>query len=151
MNQAAKNIEEYVASERRKHTLWISFNSEYNDSHTFKKQLNIDPKLNQLSIDATDKLSKAEFENFMQTNYPETKIVPVFDVMSELFYLRPFLGSYAIDTDIGSDVYNALIKKYEDEYCEAISNKAVLWIMEYDRALRLCQNKFLLPLKKNQT
>ena len=40
----------------------------------------------------------------------------------------------AIDTDIGSQVYNALSEKYGNPYEDAIVNNHVLWVMQYDDA-----------------
>ena len=73
-------------------TLCINFNTVYSDIHT-------------------DTNARKEFLEFMQTNFPDTKIVMVFDLVKIGFIQYPYLGSLMIDTPQNSEVYNALIKK----------------------------------------
>ncbi len=60
-------------------TLCINFNTVYSDIHT-------------------DTNARKEFLEFMQTNFPDTKIVMVFDLVKIGFIQYPYLGSLMIDT-----------------------------------------------------
>lgn len=126
-----QTIDEYIATQRKKDTIWLVFNTKYNDVHAFK---NADPDLNYLNEENTDEKAKEEFLAFMAERFPETKLVPVFDLVGRGYLQWPYLGSMAIDTDIGSEVYNALSEKYGNPYEDAIVNNHVLWVMQYDDA-----------------
>ena len=93
-------------------TLCINFNTVYSDIHT-------------------DTNARKEFLEFMQTNFPDTKIVMVFDLVKIGFIQYPYLGSLMIDTPQNSEVYNALIKKYGNPYSKEKENNKALWIMDY--------------------
>ena len=71
----------------------------------------------------------------MQTNFPDTKIVMVFDLVQCMQY--PYLGSLMIDTPQYSEVYNALIEKYGDPYSNDKRVNEALWIMDYKEAVKL--------------
>ena len=73
----------------------------------------------------------------MQTNFPDTKIVMVFDLVKIGFIQYPYLGSLMIDTPQNSEVYNALIKKYGNSYSKEKENNKALWIMNYEKAWKL--------------
>ena len=93
-------------------TLCINFNTVYSDIHT-------------------DTNARKEFLEFMQTNFPDTKIVMVFDLVKIGFIQYPYLGSLMIDTPQNSEVYNALIKKYGNPYSKEKENNKALLIMDY--------------------
>ena len=92
--------------------LCINFNTVYSDIHT-------------------DTNARKEFLEFMQTNFPDTKIVMVFDLVKIGFIQYPYLGSLMIDTPQNSEVYNAFIKKYGNPYSKEKENNKALWIMDY--------------------
>ncbi len=73
----------------------------------------------------------------MQTNFPDTKIVMVFDLVKIGFIQYPYLGSLMIDTPQNSEVYNALIEKYGDPYSNDKRVNEALWIMDYEKAVEL--------------
>lgn len=134
MAQALYTIDEYIATVRKKQTIWIVFNTIYNNVHAFKKRDEEDLFEKYLKEKFTDKVAQKEFLDFMKTNFPDTEILQVFDLVSDNYLIYPYLGSYAINTDIGSDVYNALSEKYGDPYKDAMVNNKVLWVMEYKDA-----------------
>lgn len=65
----------------------------------------------------------------------------MFDLVSAEYIEYPYLGSIAIDTDVGSDAYIAFSQKYGNPYDDATINNKVLWIMEYDDAKKMYDEK----------
>ncbi|MEY4504322.1 MAG: hypothetical protein RL154_615 [Pseudomonadota bacterium] len=124
-------VQEYAASERKKDTMWMVFNTVYNNVHAFS----MEEKDNYLNPAMTDSNARSEFFQFMKTNYLDVGLVKVLDLVTTEYLELPYLGSIAIDADIGSDVYNALVEKYGDPTKEPNSNNAVLWVIEYKDAL----------------
>lgn len=141
MAQALYTIDEYIATVRKKPTIWIVFNTIYNNVHAFKKRDEEELLEKYLKEEFTDKVAQKEFLDFMKTNFPDTEILQVFDLVSDSYLIYPYLGSYAINTDIGSDVYNALSEKYGDPYKDATVNNKVLWVMEYEDAIMFHKNR----------
>ena len=135
MPKLLHTIEEYIAEHRKKDTIWIVFNTAYNDVHAFKKEFKSDLIDSYLNKSNTDDKEKDIFLAFMKENFPDTKLVEVFDLVGTGWIEWPYLGSIAIDTDVGSDAYIALCKKYGDPYGDAVANNHVLWVMKYDDAL----------------
>ena len=72
----------------------------------------------------------------MKENFPNVKLIDVFDFVSVGYMIFPYLGSIAIDCEKNDEVYNALCKKYEDEDGIPKSNKAVFWALSYELALK---------------
>ena len=136
---ALYTIEEYVVKERKRDTYWLVFNTVYNDIHAFKKEPNIneDGTSNYLKKEFTDNKAREEFLDFMKNNFPKTKLIDVFDLVSSSWLLFPYLGSIAIDCEKDDEVYNALCKKYEDETEMPKSNSTVFWSITYELALKL--------------
>jgi len=134
MPQILYTVEEYIATKRQKTSIWIVFNTVYNDIHAFKKKLEDDYFEMYLKESYTDQEARQEFLDFMKENFPNTQLVEVFDLVGTEWLQWPYLGSIAIDTDIGSDAYNALSEKYGNPYEDGIDNNKVLWVMEYEDA-----------------
>lgn len=142
MPQLLYTIDEYIATKRKKPTIWIVFNSLYNDVHAFKKKLSEEEFLRgYLDEKYTDTQAREEFLDFMKTNFPDVALLEVFDLVSLGYLVYPYLGSIAIDTDVGSDAYAALSQKYGDPYGDATVNNKVLWVMEYDDAKSMYDKK----------
>lgn len=142
MAQILPTIEQYIATTRQQTTIWMVFNTVYNDLHGFDIKIpsnEISSKY--LKKQYTDNETREEFLDFMKTNFADIKLVEVFDLVDVGYIQWPYLGSIAIDTDIGSDCYNALCDKYGDPYEDPISNKALLWVMEYAVALAFYDKK----------
>lgn len=74
--------------------------------------------------------------NFMKENFPNTKLIEVFDFVAAGYMMYPYLGTIAIDCEEKDEVYNALCKKYEDEIGMPKSNSAVFWAISYEIALK---------------
>lgn len=142
MPQIIPTIEEYVATVRKEDTIFMVFNTVYNDIHAFKKKLDsLDSILHYLDEKNTDYEAQKEFLDFMNENFPDTKLQEVFDLVSSTYLQWSFLGSYAIDTSINGKVHNALEKKYENEDGTPKSNKAVLWELPYKNAVKFHQKR----------
>ncbi len=141
LSQIGMNIQgnfyvfEYIAKFSKQPTLWISFNTVYNEIHTLKKEFSSIGWKNYLNPKNTDIKARKEFLHFMQTNFPDTKIVMVFDLVQCMQY--PYLGSLMIDTPQYSEVYNALVEKYGDPYSNDKRVNEALWIMDYKEAVKL--------------
>lgn len=135
---ALYTIEEYVVKERKRDTYWLVFNTVYNDIHAFKKEptVNEDGSINYLEKEFTDYKAREEFLEFMKINFPQTKILDVFDLVSASYLIYPYLGSIAIDCEKDDEVFTALSEKYGNPYQDAISNNAVFWVLDYENALK---------------
>ena len=134
---ALYTIEEYVVKERKSDTYWLVFNTVYNDIHAFKKEptVNEDGSINYLEKEFTDYKAREEFLEFMKINFPQTKILDVFDLVSASYLIYPYLGSIAVDCEKDDEVFIALSEKYGNPYQDAISNNAVFWVLDYENAL----------------
>lgn len=143
MPQLLLTIEEYIADHRKKDSIWMVFNTRYNDIHALKKRPENDESglFRFYDEQFTDNHARQEFLDFMQINFPLTKLVNVFDLVGNEWLQWPYLGSIAIDADIGSDVYKALCAKYGDAYEDPISTKQALWVMEYEDAKAIHQKR----------
>ena len=135
---ALYTIEEYVVKERKRDTYWLVFNTVYNDIHAFKKEptVNEDGSINYLEKKFTDYKAREEFLEFMKINFPQTKILDVFDLVSASYLIYPYLGSIAIDCEKDDEVFTALSEKYGNPYEDAISNNAVFLVLDYENALK---------------
>lgn len=135
---ALYTIEEYIVKERKRDTYWLVFNTVYNDIHAFKKEptVNEDGSRNYLKKEFTDYKAREEFLEFMKTNFPQTKLIEVFDLVSASYLIYPYLGSIAIDCEKDDEVFMALSEKYGNPYEDGIKNNAVFWVMTYDLALK---------------
>lgn len=141
MPQILMTIDQYVACERKKDTIFMVFNTIYNDFHAFNKKLSEEDRHNYLNEDFTDQDARKEFEDFMKNNFPSTDIIQAFDLVSSSWSQWPYLGSYIIDTEIDGDAYNALVEKYEDKDGNPLSNNAVLFIIDLETAQKLYKER----------
>ena len=140
MPQILKTIEEYVVNDRKRDTFFMVFNTVYNDIHAFNKE----PEINSLdgiftsylNKEFTDNKARDEFLQFMQKEFPNTKLIEVLDSVSSGYLTYPYLGTIAIDCEENDEVYNAICKKYEDSKGMALSNNAVSWVISYEIALK---------------
>lgn len=65
----------------------------------------------------------------MKTHYPEVRLVEVFDLVGLGYMTWPYLGSIAIDMQLGDAVYGALSERYGDPEQYHKVNNVVLWTM----------------------
>lgn len=143
MAQLLYTIEEYIAEHRKKDSVWMVFNTRYNELHA----LHIKPEEDEFGIcpsydkTFTDNEARQVFLDFMKEQFPQVPLVKVFDLVGLGWIEWPYLGSIAIDADIGSDVYKALCEKYGDAYEDPISTNQVLWVMKYKDALSLHEKR----------
>lgn len=131
-------IDEYTATVRKRDTYWLVFNTVYNDIHAFKKPriANEDGITSYLREEFTDEDARKEFLEFMQINFPSTKLIEVFDLVSSSYLIYPYLGSIAIECEKDDEVFTALSEKYGNPYDDAIRNNAVFWVLDYENALK---------------
>ena len=136
MPQILKTIEDYVVNDRKRDTYFMVFNTVYNDIHAFNKEPENGIFTGYLNKEFTDNKVRDEFLQFMQKEFPNTKLIEVFDLVDSSYMTYPYLGTIAIDCEENDEVYNALCKKYEDEDGKPKSNKAVFWALSYELALK---------------
>ncbi len=144
MPQLLPTIEEFIATDIQRQGYWIVFNTSHNDVHAFKKQPEVDEETGDyryLVEEDTDEVARAEFLDYMKTNFPEVRLVNVFDRVGLSFLIWPYLGSIAIDMQPSDAVYAALSEKYNDPELDARVNNAVLWTMRYENAQRCHQDR----------
>lgn len=125
-------IEEYIAVHRKKETLWIVFNTRYNEIHALKQLPDDDFSWNDEKC--TDNNARQSFIAYMEENFPQVELVEVFDMVSLSYLQWPYLGSIAINADIGTEVYKALCEKYDNPDGNPKNINAVLWTMTYEVA-----------------
>lgn len=128
---------EYIATVTKSSTLWITFNTVYNDLHTFKKAWDSSMSKMYLNPDFTDNNAREEFLDFMKTNFPDVKLVKVLDLVKIGYIQYPYLGSIMIDTPKDSEVYKTLVEKYGNPYSNEKENNKALWVMDYEEAAEL--------------
>ena len=161
MSEILKRVEEYIVETRKRDTYWLVFNTVYNDIHAFKKEptVNEDGSINYLEKKFTDYKAREEFLEFMKINFPQTKILDVFDLVSASYLIYPYLGSIAIDCEKDDELFIALSEKYgkpvlvdynkDDElsinlsenYKGTILNNAVFFELNYENALKFYNEK----------
>ena len=109
-------IDEYTATVRKRDTFFMVFNTVYNDIHAFKKE----PEINSLdgiftgylNEEFTNNKARDEFLQFMEKEFPNTKLIEVFDSVDSSYMTYPYLGSIAVDCEENDEVYKALSEKY---------------------------------------
>ena len=136
MPQILKTIEDYVVNDRKRDTYFMVFNTVYNDIHAFNKEPENGIFTGYLNKEFTDNKTRNEFLEFMQKEFPNTKLIEVLDSVSSGYLTYPYLGSIAVDCEENDEVYNAICKKYEDSKGMALSNNAVFWVISYEIALK---------------
>ena len=143
MPQLLYTIEEYIAEHRKKDSIWMVFNTRYNEIHGLrqKPEENEDGFIDFYDEKYTDNVSREAFLAYMKEYFPDTTLVDVFDLVGSGWLQWPYLGSIAIDADIGSDVYNALCEKYGDAYEDPKDTNQTLWVMAYDDAYKCHQRR----------
>ena len=141
MPQILKTIEDYVVNDRKRDTYFMVFNTVYNDIHAFNKEPENGIFTGYLNKEFTDNKARNEFLQFMQKDFPNTKLIEVFDLVDSSYMTYPYLGTMAIDCEENDEVYNAICKKYEDSKGMALSNNAVFWVITYDMALKFYKER----------
>lgn len=136
MPQILKTLAEYVVETRKRDTFFMVFNTVYNDIHAFNKELENDKFISHLDKDNVDNKARDEFLQFMQKEFPNTKLIEVFDLVDSSYLTYPYLGTIAVDCEENDEVYKAICKKYEDSSGMVLSNNAVFWVVSYDIALK---------------
>ena len=140
MAQSLYTIDEYIATVRKRTSIWIVFNTVYNDVHAFNKEF--EGTESYLNKKYTDYKAQKEFLAFMQECCADVKILQVFDLVSSNHIIYPYLGSYAIDIDPDSFEYKKIIEKYGDPYDELPpTNNAVIWVMSYEEAQKFYEER----------
>ena len=145
MPKILKTLAEYVVETKKRDTFFMVFNTVYNDIHAFNKETEIDSLkeifTGYLNKKFTDNKARDEFLQFMQKEFPNTKLIEVFDLVDSSYLTYPYLGSIAVDCEENDEVFMAICKKYEDSNGMALSNNAVFWVITYDMALKFYKER----------
>lgn len=136
MPKILKTLAQYVVETRKRDTFYMVFNTVYNDIFVFNREPESDEFMSYIDKDKVDNIAREEFIKFMQKNFPNTKLIEVFDLVDSSYLTYPYLGTLAVDCEENDEVYNAICKKYEDSKGVALSNNAVFWAISYDFALK---------------
>ena len=170
MPKMLKKIEDYIVEIRKKDMYWLVFNTAYNDMFAFDIEPEVKPSDGLLAMYAVclnekfvDNQARNEFLQFMQTKFPNTKLIEVLDLIGYSYRHSPYLGSIAVDCEKDDEVFIALSKKYgnpivvkdeeddenfadlnekyENHIKSAITNHAVFWGLDYENALKVYNKK----------
>ena len=134
---AMKTICQYIAEDRKKDTIYMVFNSAYN-----KAILKIEDVENPVDETKTDEKTREEFLEFMKTNLPDVKLVPIGDYVPLSLLQWPYLGTLAIDVDIDSKEFEIITQKYGNPYEDNfINDTTLLWIMPYEEAVKIWEQR----------
>jgi len=140
MPQALHTIEEYIAVHRKKDSIWMVFNTRYNEIHALHQKPDDEDLMGFYDEHFTDEKARANFLVYMKEHFPEIELIEVFDLVGTGWLQWPYLGSIAINTDIDSNVYKALCEKYGDAYEDPRETNQALWVMPYETA-KICHQK----------
>ena len=165
-----KRVEEHIVETRKRFTYWLVFNTAYNDLFVF----DIEPEVKSsdgvlamyevcLNKKFIDNKVRDEFLQFMQKEFPNTKLTEVLDLIGASYRNCPYLGSIVVDCEKDDEVFIALSEKYgkpvivgyneNDElfiglsekygkpYEGTISNNSVFFELNYENALKFYNEK----------
>lgn len=145
MPRVLKTIEQYIAEDRKKDTIYITYNEPYAKAYMGiplgPNDKDEDGFMEFLNKDKTNWDKREEFVRWMKDTYPHVHLEDVFDNVPLGYLQWPYLGSIAIDVEIDSPEYYAINNRYEDENGEPKSLDAVVWVMHYDTAKELHAKK----------
>lgn len=130
MPQLLPTIEEFIATDIKRQGYWMVFNSNYNEFC-----LDVSDTILELDQRYTDEEARSEFLTYMHANFPDVRLVEVYDFVSSGHISWPYLGSIAIDMQPGDAVYAALSERYGDTEQDPKFNNAVLWTMMLEDAI----------------
>lgn len=136
MAVALPSVEEFIIKRGKEFGFWMVFHTRYNDICAFKKELKNDNPFENTDKKYIDNQARDEFLDFMKTNFPGVKLTEVFDLMPVGMLVYPYLGSIGVDCDQGDEAFNALSQIYGNPFEDAITNKAVFWIMSLEDAIK---------------
>jgi hypothetical protein len=137
---AMKTICQYIAEDRKKDTIYIVFNSNYNNALLKRKHFGDIFEI--VDKTKTDNKTREEFLEFMKTNLPDVKLVPVGDYVSLSLLEWPYLGTIAIDVNIDSKEFEIITQKYGNPYKDNfINDTTLLWIMPYEEAMKIWEQR----------
>ena len=148
MSEILKRVEEYIVETRKRDTYWLVFNTAYNDIFAFDIEPELKPSdglfamysvcLNEKFV---DNQARDEFLQFMQKEFPNTKLIEVLDLIGASYKNNPYLGSIVVDCEKDDKVFLALSQQYGNPYEGVISNNAAFWVLDYENALELYNEK----------
>lgn len=133
MPQALMTIEQYIVEVRKKDTLFMGFSPTYAKAW-MRLPMSEDEEFNWLSKDNVNWGKRDEFLQFMSHQLPDIQLTDVFDNVPLEYQLWPFLGTIAMDIDVGSEEEKILTEHYEGEDGHPKSLDAVIFIMTLEQA-----------------
>lgn len=141
-----KSVDDYVVKIRKRDSFWFVFNKNYNNVHAYKIASN---DFNYLDKESTDNDARNDFFKYMKENFPNTKLVEVFDLVNSSYVIYPYLGSVLVECEKDDEVFIKLSEKYGNPYEEAKGNNCeenytknvVFWVIDLKNATEFYQNK----------
>jgi len=136
MPVALKTVCQYIAEVRKKDSFYLTFNTAFNDICVFKKidEYDIDDFYNEKY---TDYEKRDEFIDFMNSNFPDVKLIEVYDLSDMLVY--PYLGTLLVDADLDSEVFKVVCERFEKPNGDPIDNRLIIWELTYEKAKKFAK------------
>jgi hypothetical protein len=140
MPRAMMTVCQYIANKRKKDTIYIVFNEVYNKILTKKKLINDAFEL--VEEKNVDYKTREEFLKFMKENLPDVKLIEVGDYLPVSLIVFPYLGTIAIDVNIGSKEYEIITEKWGNPFGEDfINDTTLMWVMKYEDAKKIWEER----------
>jgi hypothetical protein len=137
MPQLLKAIEQFIAEDRQKDTIYIGFNPDYAKVFMGIAHLSdYDDPFMWLDKEKTNWDKREEFKQFMAAELPHIALSDVYDYVPPGYLQWPFLGTIAIDVEVDSPEYHIINNRYEDADGEPKALDAVVFIMSYEDAVQ---------------
>ena len=143
MARLLKTIEEHIAQERKKETLFVNFSHTYNKTRLDIPYEKDDDVFFWLKKENVNWEKRTEFQAFIAENYPNVNLTDVFDVVPPEYEVWSFLGTIALDVEVGSSEYIEICKAYENPDGSPKSLDAVMYIMTPEEAETLVKRKLI--------
>jgi hypothetical protein len=141
MARLLKTIEEYIAQDRKQTTLFINFSHTYNKTRLGIPFENDDDPFFWLSKDNVNWEKREMFQAYMAKNYPNISLTDVFDFVPPSYEVWSFLGTIALDVEVGSPAYTEICNAYENPDGSPKSLDAVMYFITAEEAEILVSRK----------
>lgn len=141
MARLLKTIEEHIAQDRKQPTLFINFSHTYNKTRMGIPFERDDDPFFWLNKENVNWKKREDFQAYMTENYPDIALMDVFDTVPPMYEVWSFLGTIALDVEVGSSQYTEICNTYENADGSPKSLDAVLYIMSPEEAQILINKK----------
>ena len=141
MSQLLTTIEEHIVHCRKQTTLFINFSPTYNKTRLGIHFDRDDDPFFWLKQENVNWKKREEFQAYMAKTYPQITLTDVYDSVPPEYEVWSFLGTIALDLEVGSPEYNAICSAYENPDGSPKALDAVFYIMTLEEAQTLINQK----------